>query len=477
MAAGYASNGVTDDFAVARYNTNGTLDTTFGTGGKVLTNIGPSATTTERAYGIAVQTDGKIVVVGGGNSASDFAVVRYNTDGSLDTTFGTGGKVITNVGTTIDEAYSVAIQTDGKIVVAGYAQISASNYDFAVVRYNTNGTLDTTFDTDGKLTTPFGTGVDRANSVIIQPDGKIVAGGYTDNNGSITNTDFALARYNTDGSLDTSFDADGKVTTGFGVTGTINDQINSIALQTDGKIVAAGYATISSKTQFALARYNTDGSLDSTFDTDGKATTDINPTFNSTAYAVLIQPNNKIVAAGYTSTSSLTTSNNFAVVRYNANGGLDNTPFAAQPNADIFGTGGIVTTDFGGGNDTAYAVAIQPDGKLIVGGQVFGGNGSPAIVRYAAFDPTAASSSISGRVTTASGQGIRNVTVQIYGGNLPAVRSVRTNTFGYYRFDELAVGQTYVLTVAAKRFTFPNPTRVINLADELSNEDFVSDEK
>jgi uncharacterized delta-60 repeat protein len=178
----------------------GDLDTTFDSDGKVTTAIGASD---NEAYSVAIQSDGKIVAAGSSKNGSnyDFALARYNTDGTLDTNFGTGGKVITAIGSSTDVAESVAIQSDGKIVAAGFSN-NGSNNDFALVRYNTNGTLDTTFDSDGKVTTAIGSANDAAYSVAIQSDGKIVAAGFS-NNGS--NNDFALVRYNTNGSLDTSF--------------------------------------------------------------------------------------------------------------------------------------------------------------------------------------------------------------------------------------------------------------------------------
>jgi uncharacterized delta-60 repeat protein len=168
--------------------------------------------------------------------------------GDLDTSFDTDGKVTTDFGASSDSASSIALQSDGKIVVAGYSY-NGSNYDFAVVRYNTNGSLDTSFDTDGKVTTDFGAQSDYAKSVALQSDGKIVVAGYSYNG---SNYDFAVVRYNTNGSLDTSFDTDGKVTTDFGAS---SDYAESVALQSDGKIVVAGTSYNGSNYDFAVVRY------------------------------------------------------------------------------------------------------------------------------------------------------------------------------------------------------------------------------
>ena len=181
--------------------------------------------------------------------------------GSLDLSFDTDGKVITNMGSSDCAANAVVIQSDGRIVAVGYSG-NGSTYDFAIARYNTDGGLDTTFDTDGKVTTAIGS-YNTAFAVALQSDGKIIAAGSA--NGS--QMDFALVRYNTNGSLDTTFDIDGKVIT---AVGNFTDVAYSVAIQNDGKIVMAGYSSNGSNDDFSLVRYNTNGSLDSTFDNDGK---------------------------------------------------------------------------------------------------------------------------------------------------------------------------------------------------------------
>ncbi len=306
VAAGYSWNGTDYDFALARYNTDGSLDTSFDTDGKVTTAFG---TGDDSARAIAIQSDGKIVAAGYSWNGTDydFALARYNTDGSLDASFDTDGKVTTAFGTMNDIAVAIAIQSDGKIVAAGSSWNDANQYyDFALARYNTDGSLDTSFDTDGKLTTAFGSFNDEAYAIAIQSDGKIVAAGYSSNG---ANDDFALARYNTDGSLDTSFDADGKLTTAIGAS---NAQAYAIAIQSDDKIVAAGYSSNGANLDFTLARYNTDGSLDTSFGADGKLTTAIGTSYDFTT-AIAIQSDGKIVAAGYLSYGA---PNDFALARY-----------------------------------------------------------------------------------------------------------------------------------------------------------------
>jgi uncharacterized delta-60 repeat protein len=225
------------------------LDTGFDTDGIVTTNFGSGAAA---GNSVAIQSDGKIVVAGyfsSGGSAIDIAVARYNSDGTLDTGFDTDGKVTTAIGSATDIGYSVAIQADGKIVVAGYAHMGSTD-DFAVVRYNNDGTLDGGFGTGGKVTTDFGSGADWGYSVALQLDGKIVVAGFASSSGN----KIAVVRYKSDGTLDTGFDTDGKVTTAIGSSG---DYGSSVALQSDGKIVVAGSTYIGgSDADFAVVRYS-----------------------------------------------------------------------------------------------------------------------------------------------------------------------------------------------------------------------------
>ena len=304
-----SNNGTNTDFALVRYNTNGSLDTTFNTNGKVTTAVGSGI---DAGYSVTIQSDGKILVAGYSSNGTnnDFALVRYNSDGSLDTIFDTDGKVITAVGSSDDFGRNVTVQSDGKILIAGIS--TNGNQDFALVRYNTNGSLDTTFDTDGIVTTAAGAGYDDGYSVTVQSDGKILVAGVSYNG---TSNDFALVRYNTDGSLDTTFDTDGIVTT---VVGT-NAQGRSVTVQSDGKILVAGLSNNGTNTDFALVRYNTNGSLDTTFDTDGIVTTAAGAGYDD-GYSVTVQSDGKILVAGLSNNG---TNDDFALVRYNSNGSLD----------------------------------------------------------------------------------------------------------------------------------------------------------
>ncbi len=433
------------DFFVARLNANGSLDTTFDTDGITTTNTATARRhfPSNGAHAVTVQSDGKIVAAGRGDD--DFVVVRYNTNGSLDTTFDTDGITTTNTGTSRDGAHAVAVQSDGNIVAAGVSQ-----GDFAMVRYTTDGSLDTTFDTDGITTTNTAQSfiASGARAVTVQSNGKIVAVGGGDRA-------IVVVRYNTDGSLDTTFDTDG-ITTTTSVSGDDSVEGNAMALQSDGKIVAAGALD----GDFAMVRYNTDGSLDTTFDTDGITTTNINPESYDFATAMALQSDGKIVVAGEYRTGGAA-GGRLALVRYNTDGSLDTTfdtdgitttntagPFriygvggvAVQSDDKIvvaagagdwvvaryssngsldttFDTDGITTTDIdriGVGTESADAVAVQSDGRIIVAGS---SKGDFAMVRYntdGSLDTTFDTDGITTTNTVGSslGHGARAVAVQ-----------------------------------------------------------------
>src|SRR6266545_1086163 len=279
----------------------GDLDPTFGGDGKVTTNFGSG----EEVRAVAIQADGKIVAAGCIPTA--FALARYMPDGTLDSSFGGDGRVTTDLTRRGgDCALGVAIQADGKIVAAGHSGFGGPNGKFAVVRYEPGGTLDTTFGGDGRVTTDFTPDADVASRVILRADGKIVAAGQSGVLG--TNTMFAVVRYQPDGTLDATFGGDGRVTTDF-TRG--EDGANAVAIQADGKIVAAGCIP----TAFALARYTPDGTLDSSFGEDGRVTTDLTRSRGDCALGVAIQTDGKIVAAGHS--GFLGPNGKVAVVRYN----------------------------------------------------------------------------------------------------------------------------------------------------------------
>ena len=305
VAAGFGPAGPTTDFALARYRRDGSLDRTFGTGGRVLTDFGGG----EQATALVVQADGKLVAAGlmnDGTADADFAVARYRPNGTLDPSFGTGGRVVTDLGA-YDVAHALVVQ-DGKLVAAGLTftgEFATGN--FALARYRQDGTLDPSFGSGGKVTTDFAGSFDEAHALVVQ-DGKLVAGGTAFTG---TTSDFALARYRQDGTLDPTFGTGGKVTTDVsrGAFGG-DDLISALAVQ-DGKLVAAGFA-FPGTFDFALARYRQGGALDATFGTGGTVTTDF-ARGEDRAEALVVQ-DGKLVAAG--STNSASGGQRFALARY-----------------------------------------------------------------------------------------------------------------------------------------------------------------
>lgn len=340
---------------------SGDLDPTFSGDGRVTTNFsGRSDVVTD----IALQSNGRIVVAGTSTVLStgnkDFALARYDSNGSMDTTFSRDGKLITNFGGK-DEAWAVAVQSDGKIIAAGFTCDSTGNdCNVALARYRAGGGLDTTFSGDGKQVTDFGGGSNGSAGIVIQPDGKIVLAGWMWNG---TSNDFAIYRYNPNGTLDTTFSGDGKVNIGFGVGR--QDFAQALAYQySDGKIVVVGYSGNANyqKYNFALARLNPNGTLDTAFSGDGRQTTDFGG--DDSAYGFAGLPDGRMLVVGQKVTAN---SGYFAVARYRANGSLDPT---------FNGTGKKAFTINPGNNSFARDVVLH-NGKIVVLGRIeFGGGAS-----------------------------------------------------------------------------------------------------
>ncbi|MFD9306259.1 calcium-binding protein [Streptomyces sp. NPDC060048] len=303
-------------FALARYDVNGSLDPGFGGDGTVTSDFGGGA---HAANAVAIQpSDGKIVVAGTtevfaeeGGGCCFFSVARYNTDGSLDAGFGDGGLVrVDEFGGSADGA-DVAVQPDGKIIAAG----KGGGGGFALVRLDTEGDLDPGLGGDGAVVAGFTPGSPQdaggiARGLALQPDGKIVSVGYVGN----TAFDIGLARYLPNGSLDTTFSGDGMVTADFGGT----EFGNAVAVQPDGRILVAG----SGGAGFALLRYNADGSPDAGFGTGGRASVAF-PGDGGTAYAMALQQNGKIVLAGRANDPNSSEANDFGLARFHPNGTVD----------------------------------------------------------------------------------------------------------------------------------------------------------
>jgi uncharacterized delta-60 repeat protein len=332
------------NFCLARYHPNGNLDETFGNLGRVTTAI---SNVRDLANALAVQPDGKLVAAGYCYAAGydDFCMVRYHSDGRLDTTFGNGGKVTTPLGAHSDIANEMILQPDGKIVTAGYCY--TGNNDFCMARYDSSGMIDFNFGNSGKVITAIGTSDDHINALMLQSDGKLIAAGYC----SGGNNDFCMARYNANGNIDMTFGSVGKVITSIGSG---NDQVNALILQSDGKLVAAGSCYGGGNNDFCMARYDANGSLDITFGSAGKVISGIG-SGNDQINALILQSNGKLIAGGGCDTGI---NDDFCVARYDASGNLDIT----------FGINGKITTDFSAGFDVATSMILQPDGKLVAAG-------------------------------------------------------------------------------------------------------------
>jgi uncharacterized delta-60 repeat protein len=400
----------------------GDLDGSFSRDGRVLTDIGGD----DKATAIAIQPDGRIVVAGfssppGGTRR--FALVRYEPNGDRDPAFGSDGIVTTRFG---DEsaAQALAIQPDGRIVVAGMASHPERGWDFALARYNPNGSLDTTFSGDGRLTTDFDGGADAAHALALQPDGRIVLGGESKG-------DFAAARYQPGGQLDSSFGGDGLVRTDFTGGG---DGAHALALHPNGKLALAGYATEPGDIDSwvpAVARYESDGDLDPSFSGDGRRTVDslASVLHGNAAYGLVARQNGGVVLAGgwgllaFAADGSLDSafgdagrglglggldsvrglvaqpdgwliavgssdpfSGDFEVSHWSPDGFLDSA-FGDVSSSEASSSSDGALTDFGlFRNDEARAAAIQPDGRIVVAGASLPGYEEPpadfAVARY-----------------------------------------------------------------------------------------------
>ncbi len=372
LAVGRSYNGSNYDFALTRFDSSGNLDTSFDTDGKQTTNFGGN----DEAHAVTIQSDGKIVVAGvtTSGSTSQIAVARYKSDGSLDTTFSSDGLVYTLVGSQTDEANAIALDSDGKILVAG-SSYNGSKKVFAIVRYTTAGELDTAFGTNGKVTVSLGTEDDVARGIGFQSDGKIVVGGSSETAGK---SSFAITRLETDGDLDSAtFASSGKVTLHFIASPAPSEDIAyGMQILAGGTILLGGTVNNGTNDFLALARFSSSGVLDTTFGTSGKTTLGYTET-DGTAHSIQgralgLSTNNQPLLAGYV----------------NLDAGFDTalSLFQTDGTKDIgFGTDGIVTTDATSGSqaDEAHAIAIQSDGKKVLAGRSFNGSNYDLLVlRY-----------------------------------------------------------------------------------------------
>jgi uncharacterized delta-60 repeat protein len=416
LVAGYDTINGNQDFALWRFSSDGSVDTTFGNGGLVTTDFGPG-TGSDMAQALAIAIDpttGDIVLAGSAfNSAAgnlDFAVAVYKPDGTPDSNFGSKGGSVGPAGTiTTDfgsggDAQINALAFDpsaDQIVVAGYAWNGMTyNIDFALARYNLDGSLDGNFGSGGSfgpagtITTDFGSGA-QANALVVDAAGNYVVGGSAYNSATGTN-DFAMARFNSAGNLDPSFGASGgsfgpagTVTTDFGAS---DSQISALAVTSSGQYVVAGsaYNATTQYNDFALARYNADGSLDTSFGASpgsfgpaGTVTTDFGSGY-AQVNALAVDTAGRYVAGG-NAFNSTTGSNDFALARYNADGNLDTTFGVA---GSSFGPAGTVTEDFGSGDAQVNGLVIDGNGNYVMAGLAFDGTTASNGVALAHMDTT-----------------------------------------------------------------------------------------
>jgi uncharacterized delta-60 repeat protein len=364
LAAGVSNAGGTYDFALARYTTTHSLDPTFGNGGVALTDFGKSY---DWAYAMALQSDGKIVVAGVSDAtgSKDFALARFHPNGVLDEGFGRGGLVTQGMRSlTADVIRGIAIQPDGKIVAGGssYEDVVTvgPNSDFLVARYLPDGSNDLSFGIGGLMSTDFGRSTfDQPHALVLQRDGKVVLGGYTndgDGPGVLFGADqLALARYTPGGMLDPTFGQGGRVVLD---GGSLDERILSLAIAPDGGLLAGGYVNGEKRSDLLLAKFRPDGSMVPGFGTNGKGLSIIDlGTYSERVSSLVVQPNGGIVAGGQTAVAH---NADFAVFRYTAEGVLD----------EAFGQAGVASFDFGGREDRVQAVALQKtDGKIVAVGQ------------------------------------------------------------------------------------------------------------
>ena len=426
---------IDDHFGLTRFNADGSLDTTFGDQGKVITIFDANGIY-EGAYAAALQPDGKIVVAGFVSilmpGPGYFAVARYNTDGSLDTSFSNDGKASYAPIQHISEIRAMAVAPNGSIVVAG-RYFDGQAWQTAVVSFNSDESGGLFFDVRN-----FGgwqlNDTNVPTCIAIQPDGKIIVGlTYYIFNGGNSDVNAKLIRLNPNGTYDFTFVGGGSVIL---PSPGVYESITALSILPNGHILAAG----NNSGSFLLMRFNENGGTDHSFGSDGRVITPMDG--NSGATALAVRPGGKIISSGLTS-------GNFGVAVYNADGSLD-TSFS--------GDGKLI---FGGAYSAGHNMGFDSLGRIVLGGSI---NGMFAAARLYTLEPTPVS--IYGRTLSPSGQPIVGISVGLTD-RFGVTRWTLTSPFGYYQFDGVMSGQTVTLSVSSKRYLFdPKDVGVNeNLAD------------
>ena len=390
VLVGISFNGSNNDYSAVRLNNDGSLDTSFGVNGKLILPVGNGDDAAQTAI---MQSDGKLVLAGYSSNGTnnDYSVVRLNNNGSVDTSFGINGKLLLPVGNSEDYAYSVAVQPDGKLVLAGRS-VNGNNSDYSVVRLNANGTLDTSFANGGILMLPVGNYWDEVRSVMLQADGKVVLTGRSHNTNSYYDDDFSAVRLNSDGSLDASFGIGGKLIISVGNS---SDTASGSIIQTDGKLVVVGGSdNLDNNEDYSIVRLNSNGGLDGTFANQAPV---------ATSKAVFGSEDDRPITGSVQATDANNDTLSYRLVAdapvgltFNSNGSFRFTPSDADQflsdgqsrivNFSYIANDGqadsapanVTITINGvtegklivplGANDFAQSVIVQPDGKLVIAG-------------------------------------------------------------------------------------------------------------
>jgi uncharacterized delta-60 repeat protein len=378
---GYSYNGRDGDMVLCRYNSDGSLDKTFGNKGIVVAHNAAGGNSEDVGKSIYVDNKGRIYVTGfsvNSNRDGDMVIWRYNTDGSLDKTFGNKGIVVAHNaagGNRNDVGESIYVDSNGKIYVTGYSRNSNRDGDMVLCRYNSDGSLDKTFGNKGIVVAhnaAGGNSLDGGNSVYVDSNGKIYVTGFSVN--SNRDGDMVIWRYNTDGSLDKTFGNKGIVVAHNAAGGNDWDEGNSIYVDSNGKIYVTGFSLNRSRNyDMVIWRYNSDGSIDKTFG-DAGVIVDHDATGgkgNDVGNSIYVDSNGRIYVTGF----SINRNGNRDMViwRYNSNGTLDNS----------FGNGGIVVhhnAAGGKGNDVGNSIYVDSNGKVYVTGYSVSRNGDKDMV-------------------------------------------------------------------------------------------------
>ena len=371
LVAGQSYNGFDYDLSLWRYNPDGTLDTSFGTKGFVTHHDAAGGGWSDRVYSITTDSRGKILVTGESYNGSDMDMViwRFHPDGTLDTTFGTGGVVVHDNaagGNGGDTGRSIAIDSQGRILVAGYSRNGSGNDDMVIWRYNPDGTIDTAFGNNGVVvhnSAAGGNGSDLGNSITIDSQGRILVTGESSNG---LNDDMVIWRYDIFGNLDASFGTGGVVVHHNTAGGSGNDLGKSITVDDQGRILVAGHSQNSSDYDMVVWRYNPDGTIDTSFGTNGFVVHNGAAGGSSDDYgrSITIDSKGRILVAGESYNGS---DYDMVIWRYNPDGIIDT----------AFGNNGVVIhNSAAGGNNHDYAssITIDGEGKILVTGDSYNGS-------------------------------------------------------------------------------------------------------